>query len=445
MDIVIFSSIVWDDQGGAHRPTQIARALARQGHHILFVQVGLGAPRAVTPNIQITSLGALGLSESELRRAWFGFNTGTANLLVRNFSAALATFERSNSRCAIWMIPFSPFVGLWQTLCARGYRTVYDCLDDFTDAGQLGHYFANPHAEKFLARNVDLLTVVTPALAQKFGALAPSTRIEIVPNGVALDFYARGPAPRDLLRGELTLGFWGHLADYTVDLPALEQVAQQRPTWTLNLIGQTSTDVTRLRALGNVRLLGRRAHDELMDYVTGFDVCLIPFPSNDFSRGRDPIKLYEYLAAHKPVVALHTPQLSVVPGVWVANSAAQFVTQIKAAAAAPFDRARVDPFLRASSWEARAEKLMALISSTPPRAPREHNEFPSDGFEDPSTLVERTLALLAHLERTADERLGYIRDLEQHARATDVYLKKLERTHPLMWLKRIRDRWREHR
>jgi hypothetical protein len=42
-----------------------------------------------------------------------------------------------------------------------------------------------------------------------------------------------------------------------------------------------------------------------------------------------------------------------------------------------------------------------------------------------------------HLEQTADERLAYIGKLEQHASDTEAYVKKLERTHPLVWFKRL--------
>ncbi len=453
MDFVFFSSINWDDQGGAHRPTQLARAFARQNHRVLFVQIPAWAQPTPTQNVQVTSLIELGLGESEIRRSWFGFDKADLEPVARELAACLAEFERApaGARTAIWTAPFVPFVRLFPLLVGRGYRTVYDCVDDFGGLYELRRYFANPAAEAFLARQVDLITGLSRTLVDKFCRSVPNARVELLPNGEDSGFRAREPAPPDLLRGQVTLGFWGTLADYAVDAKALAYVARARPDWAINLIGPYDLDRARppvaedLRDLPNVRLLGRRSHDTLMNYLSGFDVCLIPFPDNAFSRGRDPIKLYEYLSGYKPVVALNTPQLTDIPYVTVAHSPAEFLEQIQAASRVQVNKQVVDQFLQANSWEGRAEKLLALVSELP--APvgahgvgAQHAAPLPARFDDPATLAARTQAYLAHLEQTADERLSYIRELEKHARDTDAYVKKLERTHPLVWLKRVAKR-----
>ncbi len=472
MDFIYFSSTNWDDQGGVHPPTQRSLALARRGHRILFVQIPAWARPAPAQNIQVSSLVELGLGESEIRRSWFGFDKADLEPVARELAACLAEFERAEAgaRIAIWTAPFVPFVRLFPLLVGRGYRTVYDCVDDFGGLYELGRYFANPAAEAFLARQVDLITGLSRTLVDKFCASVPDARVELLPDGADSSFHAREPAPPDLLRGQVTLGFWGTIADYAVDVKAVAHIARARPDWAINLIGPYDLDRARpsvaeaLRDLPNVRLLGRRPHDALMNYLSGFDVCLIPFPDNAFSRGRDPIKLYEYLSGYKPVVALNTPQLTDIPYVTVAHSPAEFLEQIQAASRVQVDKQVVDQFLQANSWEGRAEKLLALVSDLPAPvgAPVGAHGVGAHGvgahgvgahgvgaqhaaplparFDDPATLAARTQAYLAHLEQTADERLSYIRELEKHARDTDAYVKKLERTHPLVWLKRAAKR-----
>jgi glycosyltransferase involved in cell wall biosynthesis len=402
------------------------------------------------------------LSESAIRRSWFGFDDADLEPIARKLAMCLAQFEsaEAGARVEIWAVPFVPFVRLFPLLVGRGYRTVYDCVDDFGGLYGLGRYFANPAAEEFLAGQVDLITGLSQTLVDKFRASLPKARVELLQDGADLNFRAREPAPPDLLRGELTLGFWGTIADDAVDANALAYVARQRPNWAINLIGAYDLDRARpsvanaLRDLPNVRLLGRRPHAALMNYLAGFDVGLIPFPDNAFSRGRDPIKLYEYLAGYKPVVALNTPQLADIPNVKVATSPAEFLAQIEAARRTRVDRQVVDEFLRANSWEARGEKLLALVSTLPTPVGAQHVEdlrgaaegaapLLPDRFDDPSTLPARTEAYLAHLEQTADERLAYIHELEKQARDTDAYVKKLERTHPLVWLKRTMKRRRD--
>jgi glycosyltransferase involved in cell wall biosynthesis len=476
MDFVFFSVTNWDDQGGVHPPTQRSLALARRGHRILFVQILAWSRPSPRQNVRVTSLVELGLSESAIRRSWFGFDDADLEPVARSLAVCLAQFERADAgaRVAIWAVPFVPFVRLFPLLVGHGYRTVYDCVDDFGGLYGLGRYFANPAAEEFLAGQVDLITGLSQTLVDKFRASRPNARVELLQDGADLNFRAREPAPPDLLRGELTLGFWGTIADYAVDADALAYVARQRPNWAINLIGAYDLDRARpsvanaLHDLPNVRLLGRRPHATLMNYLAGFDVGLIPFPDNAFSRGRDPIKLYEYLAGYKPVVALNTPQLADIPYVKVATSPAEFLTQIEAARRTRVDRQVVDEFLSANSWEARGEKLLALVSTlrTPvgaqgvgaqhvedlPQNPRDRGARGAaegaapllpERFDDSASFAARMEAYLAHLEQTADERLAYIRELERQARDTDAYVKKLERTHPLVWLKRTMKRWRD--
>ncbi len=45
---------------------------------------------------------------------------------------------------------------------------------------------------------------------------------------------------------------------------------------------------------------------------TAFDVALIPFLENELTRATNPVKLYEYLAAGKPVVSTYLPELETV-------------------------------------------------------------------------------------------------------------------------------------
>ena len=45
------------------------------------------------------------------------------------------------------------------------------------------------------------------------------------------------------------------------------------------LLGKVTTDISRLTALPNVHLLGRKPFATLPGYSKGFDVALNPFPS----------------------------------------------------------------------------------------------------------------------------------------------------------------------
>jgi GT2 family glycosyltransferase len=112
--------------------------------------------------------------------------------------------------------------------------------------------------------------------------------------------------------------------------------------------------------------VGEKPYTELTYYLYSFDVCLIPFKVLDLTNATNPVKLYEYLCAGKPVVASDLPELRKVPHglVRLANSPAQFE---KAIAGCLRDRRRNVVRQRRSwaarhSWEARTDKLAKVIA-----------------------------------------------------------------------------------
>ena len=90
----------------------------------------------------------------------------------------------------------------------------------------------------------------------------------------------------------------------------ISYLSNRFPQHDIVLIGDVVAGKTRLEALPNVRLLGRKPYSELPAYLKGFDVCLIPFDASiDLIRATNPVKFYEYLSAGKKIVATEIPEL----------------------------------------------------------------------------------------------------------------------------------------
>ena len=84
-----------------------------------------------------------------------------------------------------------------------------------------------------------------------------------------------------------------------------------------------------------------------------------------------PLKLYEYLAAGKPVVASGNPDLAgMEPDVVLARGASQFVAAVEQALQLnrDEDRARRISLAARNTWETRTQRLLDLVSAQFTRA-----------------------------------------------------------------------------
>lgn len=139
-----------------------------------------------------------------------------------------------------------------------------------------------------------------------------------VPNGV--DFESIKAAPRLTDRAIASLqrpiiGYIGTIQEDRVDVELIRYLAQQNPQKSFALIGGIWPGLRqqineRLKPLPNIYFLGRKSFLERPQYLREFDVAIIPHKLNEFNRHTNPMKLYEYLAAGKPVVATPGPGLN---------------------------------------------------------------------------------------------------------------------------------------
>ena len=86
-------------------------------------------------------------------------------------------------------------------------------------------------------------------------------------------------------------------------------MARARPAWSIALIGQVLGDVSAIKDLPNVHLLGQKRHDALPAYCKGFDVGMIPYRIDERMTFVNPLKLREYLSAGVPVVSTPVPEV----------------------------------------------------------------------------------------------------------------------------------------
>jgi glycosyltransferase involved in cell wall biosynthesis len=155
-----------------------------------------------------------------------------------------------------------------------------------------------------------------------------------------------------------------------LDLALLGDVATRRPDWTVTLVGPLgygldAGEVARLRALPNVHLAGVVAPEQVPAVMAGCDVGLIPYKRNEQTRHVNPLKVYEYLAAGKPVVATPLPELGQFePLVRLAGDVDGFIAAVEAALAegdSPQAVTARQAVAAVNTWDVRVERMLALI------------------------------------------------------------------------------------
>ncbi|QZN87371.1 glycosyltransferase [Cellulomonas sp. C5510] len=190
-------------------------------------------------------------------------------------------------------------------LRATGWRALYDVTDDWLRAvREPAEHERLEAAERVLMERCAEVVVCSPALVRAKGADRPVT---LLTNAVDVDAY-RTPAPRpaDLPDGPYAV-YVGTLHPDRLDVDACLRLATHlRATGSrLVLVGPPLLDLldlTRLEAAGAV-LLGARPAALVPAYLQHAGALVVPHVVDDFTDSLDPIKLYEYLAVGRPIVA----------------------------------------------------------------------------------------------------------------------------------------------
>jgi glycosyltransferase involved in cell wall biosynthesis len=271
----------------------------------------------------------------------------------------------------IYVNSFDPFFAQRIPQDIKPVLQIYQCLDDIAEVPYTARH--GVRLEQEIARNSDFCISSSTALRKQNEAF--NARSYLFPNASNPDLFepvARNPeqlppVPElEDIPGPV-IGFTGSL-EYRSDYALIDRIARHYSDKQLVFVGPLRTKEMHERGIAdlpNVHLLPSRDIRELPACVKYMDVMIIPYKKNKLTHSIYPLKINEYLAAGKPVVATNfAPDIEGFGDVAsIARNDDEFIEMIDSVLKNDDAQQQKQRMARArqNSWAARAETFRELV------------------------------------------------------------------------------------
>mgnify|MGYP001072430147 CR=1 FL=1 len=378
-DILCFSSSDWYGIWGSRQ--QVMTRFARRGYRVLFVERQAGLEHLWRyPDLR----------RRKARRWREGLHVITENvwavspppLLPGRYYATTINrinqwFVRHGVRRYLKKLRFEePILWLYKPeqsalIGQFGERlSIYHCIDEFSvgTRGRKRHIIQALEAD--LLRRVDLVFANSRLTYENKCQLNLNTHR--VPSGADVDHFAQAMDPQIPSHPAIAniphpiAGFIGNIAK-RIDIPFLARVIEKLPDWHFVFVGgyyPHLVDLSPLTKFSNVHLLGKHPFHALPSLAKEMDIFLFPYVNDERARYRSPLKLYEYLAAGRPVVSTRHPEVQEMEDVVeIAATPDEFVAKLRSALLNDnFEQQqRRLAVARQNSWDSRVDKMEHLL------------------------------------------------------------------------------------
>ena len=358
------------------------RRFAKGGNKVIFVNsISMGLPnlahkdllpritrklRSYSKLARQTEEGITVVSPASL--PFFGSNTARAiNRNILGGQIRTLARRRGLSKPILWVaIPTAAEVigRLGESLVVYHVSDKYDAntMDHATDPAKI------QALHQLAIQKADLIFYSGRKLFEE-NKLAPE-RSYLLEQGVDFEHWARvangkiEESPQIAGIPHPRIGYFGAIEPWLVDQELIRQAAQKKPDWHWVFIGNRSRGLE-IEALPNTHFLPPVAYENLPSYAAGFDVCVLPWETEQaFTNYGSAIKVREYLATGKPVVISPLPEYENMRDVLrIARSRDQFIDLVAEALSDhdPMNVKRRQQSVAGGTWDARADWVSDLI------------------------------------------------------------------------------------
>jgi glycosyltransferase involved in cell wall biosynthesis len=253
-------------------------------------------------------------------------------------------------------------------------KTLYDITDDWTKfSGNQSQLDLITDQDAILCKSCDHVIVCSQQLLDDKAKLVDFDRLHLIPNGVHVEHYeavADTSLPVHKIAEHWTkpvFGYTGTIHGDRVDVNLIAAVTQAYPAATIAMVGPNLLDQAEQQSLdrfSNIVFTGSQPYADLPDIMRAFDVCMVPHLVTPFTESLNPIKLWEYLAAGKPIVSTNVAGFRDYPDlVRVAATSEDFVGLLALATSERSDLpTQRQQAASQHTWDQRVEAVEVLLT-----------------------------------------------------------------------------------
>lgn len=187
------------------------------------------------------------------------------------------------------------------------------------------------------------------------------------PNAIDRKWIELNDPSHSISNQNVVIGFVGQL-DCSFDTLLVEKIALRYPNYTIRIIGANAgvEGFSSLKKLPNIEFSGKIPYSQLPKILKGFSIGICPYKQDDFSKYRNPLKIYEYFSAGFPIVTMPCDLTEEVKELlYYAYTHEQFLSLLDTALNDMDDKKKANriQYAALNCWDNRAEYLLNKVKT----------------------------------------------------------------------------------
>ena len=341
------------------RPQHIARKLAKHNCLVLY---------EVTPNTDVVK--RLKKEEDNLYLVNF------SNYFLKNILKEALEKIKKPKYLQIYSTNWSMSISELKEYENSGFKILYEYIDDISPelAGteEIPEYILDKY--NYAMNNKDVLIITTAKnLYEDVKNKRGEEKMTFSCNGVDYDHFQKIDKKYKfedeflsiIKNGKINVCYYGALAKW-FDYELIRDIDATNK-YNIILFGvkyDEAYDESKINDLKNVYFLGSRDYKVLKNYASKMDILTIPFVINTITQATSPLKLFEYMALHKPIVTTAMNECKNYESVLIGNTRKEFIEKLEEAYRLKDDKkymALLDKEAKENDWDHKAEIIVELL------------------------------------------------------------------------------------